>query len=115
MSDELPESMQELMLKDFNYIEIYEYDMSQHQHLSDLQCQFLLRHSLVLQNNYADKKSKPISRMEAYIHEMSSILMKACHLDDGRYLVMKHVDRVLKIGENSYAAQADREGRRGLG
>lgn len=78
--------------------------------LSRDQIKFLYKLKLVLLNNDSDLESK---RCERFIDDFVHYLYDKAGMDDGIDLIMRPCNLYLNIGNESFAAIADMEGRRG--
>lgn len=83
---------------------------SEHSHLEVPQKRFLNKLRLVLLNNdYASEESN----FEKFIDNMMLFVYDHMGFDDGKRLIMRPCNLKLHIGDNSYAAHTDLEGRIG--
>ena len=108
--DEPPQAIQDLVINELDYDEIYTYNSNKHKN-TDQQAIFFTKMSLVLHNNAThNKENAKIPRIEKYIDDFVIELTKACQLDVNPKLMMHPGVLKLKIGEAAFAANADREG-----
>lgn len=103
---ELSEELKELLLPNFGKNEILTYNYMEHQSLNKNQRKFLWKLSNVFSNSESDIAEK-------HVDELMALVCDIAGLDDGINLTMQPCNLKLTIESNSFAAHADREGRRG--
>ena len=108
---ELPEFIKELYLEDFSTNEIKVFNPKMHMQMSEIAVSFLVKLRLVVENN---AQVDDVPREERFIDDMAIDLLKAVKYDDGINLTMRPCSLRLVVGDRHFAAEADREGRRGL-
>ena len=108
---ELPEFIKELYLEDFSTDEIKVFNPKMHMQMSEIAVSFLVKLRLVVENN---AQVDDVPREERFIDDMAIDLLKAVKYDDGINLTMRPCSLRLVVGDRHFAAEADREGRRGL-
>jgi hypothetical protein len=112
LEEDVPDSVKDLYLEDVTPKKILIFDPDEYPELNDTVSSFLVKLSLVLLNN---AHTNDVPREEKLIDDMAVELMKAVKYDDGRDLTMRSCSLRLQIGDRIFAAEADREGRRGIG
>ncbi|KAK9659905.1 hypothetical protein K7432_018304, partial [Basidiobolus ranarum] len=103
-------SFAKFYLPGFNKGEIMTFVPTKHPELFSSQKKFLNKLRIVMVNN--DITSVGIN-FEKYIDEFVSFLYSEMEFDDGEELTMQPCHLRMEIGETTFAAYADREGRRG--
>jgi hypothetical protein len=108
---EIPTYVKDLYLEDFSADEIKVFNPKKYPNMGETVSSFLIKLRLVVENN-AQVGDTP--REERFIDDMAIELMKAIKYDDGKNFTMRPCSLRLVVGDRSFAAEADREGRRGL-
>lgn len=108
---DVPQFVQKLYLDNISTDDIKIYNPNKHNDLSETLSSFLIKLRLVLENNV---RMYDVPREERFIDDMAIELMKIVKYDDGKHFTMRPCSLKLVIGDKSFAAEADREGRRGL-
>jgi hypothetical protein len=109
--DELSSGLKELALNDFGEPEIKTYIPSKDDGLSTRQRRFLVKLRQVLINNDPDSEAP---NCERFVDDLISFVCECAELDDGLELTLRPSNLYLQISNSSFAAMADREGRRGI-
>lgn len=104
------DGLQSLELPGFNDGSIFAYEANPNDGLDVVQRKFLTKLRFVLINNHPDSTA---SRCEEYVRDLAVHLCDCAGLDDGMNLVLLPCNLRLQIGGASFAAIADKEGRRG--
>jgi len=99
------------ILEDFDRDSISNFNPSVHDRLTKNQRKFLVKLREVVVNNNVAGGTK--GSFERYIDEFVLFLYDMAGFDDGRDLIMRPCNLVLDLGDDDFAAQADREGTRG--
>jgi len=107
---EVPSSAKDLFLETFSEGEIRLFDPEAYNNMDENISIFLIKLKMVLDNN---AQLVDVSREEGYIDDMMREVTRAVKYDDGKHLIMKHCSLKLTVGDRTFAAIADREGRRG--
>jgi hypothetical protein len=107
-----PESVKDLYLENFSTEEIKIFNPKKHKDIGETAASFLVKLRLVMENN---ARVNDTPREEKFIDDMAIELMKAVKYDDGINLTMRPCSLKLVVNDRSFAAEADREGRKGLG
>lgn len=100
----------DILLPSFNSGTILSYVARIDDKLNTLQRRFLLKLKLVLLNNNPDFDTSSDKR---YIDDLLMVLLDICGFDDGLELILRPCYLRLNVGKESFAAIADKEGRRG--
>lgn len=108
--DDINEELKDLFLEGFNRDEVRVYKPIKHTNLPKKAQVFLYKLSTVVNNNY--QQTEP-PHVEDYIHELMDNVLKDAGFEDGIELILMPCVLRLSIGEESFAAHSDREGRRG--
>jgi len=109
--DLVPQYVRELYLDNISTDDIKVFNPKKNNDLSETLSSFLIKLRLVLENN---ARVYDVPREEKFIDDMAIELMKIVKYDDGKLFTMRPCSLKLVIGDKSFAAEADREGRRGL-
>lgn len=104
------EPLQELVLGDFDASQTRTYYPNKDDGLTTRQRRFLIKLRLVLINNDPDLGA---SHCERFLDDLVGFLCEEAGLDDGLNMTLRPCNLQLTIGESTFAALADREGRRG--
>jgi len=110
--DDLPQTVKDLYLEEMTPNKIMVFDPDEHPEMNDTMCSFLIKLKIVLRNNI---QFSDVPREEEFIDDMTVDLMKSMKYDDGKELTMGSCTLKLSVGSRNFAAEADREGRRGAG
>lgn len=102
--------LESLKLPEFDNGSIFAYDANPDDGLNTIQRKFLTKLRYVLINNDLDSTA---SNCEEYVRDLASHLCDCAGLDDGMNLVLLPCNLRLRVGQESFAAIADKEGRRG--
>lgn len=108
--EDINHNLSQLYLENFNKEKIITYVPSKEDELSTNQRRFLGKLKLILINNDPDSEAP---NCERFIDDLLSLICDYAELDDGLELTLRPCNLKLKIGDNEYAAIADKEGRRG--
>lgn len=109
--DEILPSLFEFVLPDFGYKEIISFNPEEHRHsLSKNQIKFMYKLKLILINNNPDSEARACER---FVDDFVRYLYEMAEMDDGIDLIMRPCNLYLQILDESFAAIADLEGRRG--
>jgi hypothetical protein len=103
-------NLAELLLDEYDEGKIKSYVPDKDDGLTSNQRRFLLKLKLVLINNDPDSEA---AHCERYVDDMVTFLCERANLDDGLELTMRPCNLYLSVGEDKFAAIADKEGRRG--
>lgn len=109
-NDDITSELKELFLDDFDRDNIRIFKPHKNQHLSKSAQLFLYKLSMVVNNNYVAVEPKHV---EDYIHDLMENVLRHAKFEDGTELILMPSVLNLNIGEESFAARADKEGRRG--
>lgn len=109
-NDDINERLKDLFLEGFNRDEVRVYKPIRHKDLPKKAQVFLYKLSTVVNNNY--QQTEP-PHVEDYIHELMDNVLKDAGFEDGIELILMPCVLRLSIGEESFAAYSDKEGRRG--
>lgn len=104
------DGLQSLELPGFNDGSIFAYEANPNDGLNVVQRKFLTKLRFVLINNHPDSTA---SKCEEYVRDLAVHLCDCAGLDDGMNLVLLPCNLRLQVGGASFAAIADKEGRRG--
>lgn len=107
----VPQYIKDLYLDNIHTDDIKIFNPKKHNDLSETLSSFLIKLRLVLENNV---RMYDVPREERFIDDMAIELMKIVKYDDGKFFTMRPCSLKLVIDDKSFAAEADREGRRGL-
>jgi hypothetical protein len=107
-----PLSAKELYLEDMTKDKVLIFHPEDCSQMSETASAFLVKLKLVLFNN---AQISDVSREERFIDDMAIDLMRAVKYDDGKNFTMRSCTLKLAVGSKTFAAEADREGRRGTG
>ena len=108
--DDINQGLKDLFLESFNRDQIRTYNPRKHTDLSKSAQTFLYKLHLVVSNNFVDIEPMHV---EAYIHDLMNNILKAAKFEDGADLILRPCILRLQLGLESFAAYADKEGRRG--
>lgn len=108
--DDINQELRDLLLEGFDRDEVRMFKPRQHKHLSKAAQTFLYKLSIVVNNNYVQVEP---THMEDYIHDLMDNVLRGAKFEDGTELILMPCLLGLFIGEEYFAAYADREGRRG--
>lgn len=108
--EDVDQELRDLYLDDFNIDEIRKYKPQEYPHFPKNIRSFLSKLKLVVNNNYADVQPP---RVEGYIHDLMNFLLTEANFDDGLHLTLRTCVLDLQISDETFAANADKEGRRG--
>ena len=108
--NDINQELRDLFLEGFDRDAIRLYKPKQHKGLPKIAQTFLYKLNMVVNNNY--QLVEP-SHVEEYIHELMDNVLRAAMFEDGTELILMPCQLRLSIGEEEFAARADREGRRG--
>ncbi|KXN67853.1 hypothetical protein CONCODRAFT_10040 [Conidiobolus coronatus NRRL 28638] len=103
-------SMSELLLPEYDTSAIRNYIQGASSNLTKHQKMFLHKLKLVLLNN---NPSSEAPNCERYVDDLMTFLFGISDLDGGEDLTLRPCNLNLVIGDHSFAAQADKEGRKG--
>lgn len=106
----VPQCVKDLYLENFSTDEIKVFNHKKHIELSETASSFLIKLKLVVENN---THVNDVPREERFIDDMAIELLKTVKYDDGKNFTMRPCSLKLVVGDKSFAAEADREGRRG--
>lgn len=109
--ENVPQYIKDLYLDNIHTDDIKIFNPKKHNDLSETLSSFLIKLRLVLENN---ARMYDVTREERFIDDMAIELMKIVKYDDGKFFTMRPCSLKLVIDDKSFAAEADREGRRGL-
>jgi len=99
-----------LLLEGFSEKEIVTFDPKEHD-IDEDASSFLIKLKLVLENS---SQIADVLREERFIDDMMRELLRATKYDDAKHLVMIPCSLKLVVGDRTFSAEADREGRLGL-
>lgn len=103
--------LKELSLPIFDEGSIKTYIPNINDGMTTKQRKFLLKLKIVLINNDPDSEA---SSCERFLDDLMNFFCDEAQLDDGLELTLRPCNLYLNIGNESFAAIADKEGRRGL-
>lgn len=103
--------LNDLILPTFNEGNIKSYIPNINDGMTKKQRKFLLKLKIVLINNDPDSEA---SSCERFLDDLMNFLCDEAELDDGLELTLRPCNLYLNIGNEPFAAIADKEGRRGL-
>ena len=109
-NDDINPELIDILLEGFDRDAIRLYKPMQHKDLPKRAQTFLYKLSTVVNNNY--QQVEP-AHVENYIHDLMDNVLREAKFEDGTELILMPCQLRLTIGEESFAAYADREGRRG--
>jgi len=109
--ENVPKYIKDLYIDNIHTDDIKIFNPKKHNDLSETLSSFLIKLRLVLENN---ARMYDVPREERFIDDMAIELMKIVKYDDGKFFTMRPCSLKLVIDDKSFAAEADREGRRGL-
>lgn len=102
--------LKDLFLHDFDRDAIRIYKPQNHKDLPKHAQTFLYKLSTVVNNNHVP--IEPV-HVEDYIHDLMDNVLREAKFEDGTELILMPCVLKLVIGEENFAAHADKEGRRG--
>lgn len=108
--DDVNSELRELFLEYFDRDSIRIFRPNKHKELPKRAQTFLFKLSIVINNNY--QQVEP-AHVEEYIHDLMDNVLREALFEDGTELVLMPCILRLSIGEESFAAYSDKEGRRG--
>ena len=108
--DDINSELLDLLLEDFDRDAIRVYKPPKQKHLPKRAQTFLYKLSTVVNNNY--QQVEP-THVEDYIHDLMDNVLREAKFEDGMELILMPCLLRLTIGNESFAAHADKEGRRG--
>lgn len=108
--EDIPDDLKILLLENYRGGDIIEYKADTNDGLNKIQRKFIQRLKLVMINNNPDSTE---SHNERYIDDFIGFLLDVTGFDDGMDLTLRPCSLSLEIGEHTFAAIADKEGRRG--
>ena len=111
-NDDLPQTVKDLYLEEMTPNKIMTFDPDEHPEINETMYPFLIKLRMVMFNNV---QFSDVHREEKFIDDMTVDLMRSMKYDDGKEFTMKSCTLKLSIGSRNFAAEADREGRRGTG
>jgi len=100
----------QLLLPEYNEAQIKAYVPSKDDKLTTYQRKFLVKLRQVLINNDPDSEAP---QCEKFVDDLLSFMCDLAELDDGLELILRPCNLKLQINNETFAAIADREGRRG--
>lgn len=103
--------LKNIILPEFNESNIKTYIPNINDGLTTDQRKFLLKLKIVLINNDPDSQA---SSCERFLDDLMNFICDKAELDDGLELTLRPCNLYLNIGNEYFAAIADKEGRRGL-
>lgn len=103
--------LKNIILPKFNESNIKTYIPNVNDGLTTDQRKFLLKLKIVLINNDPDSQA---SSCERFLDDLMNFICDKAELDDGLELTLRPCNLYLNIGNEYFAAIADKEGRRGL-
>ena len=109
-NDDINSELVDLLLEDFDRDAIRVYKPLKQKHLPKRAQTFLYKLNTVVNNNY--QQVEP-THVEDYIHDLMDNVLREAKFEDGTELILMPCLLRLTIGEESFAAHADKEGRRG--
>ncbi len=107
---DINEELRDLFLEGFNRDEIRVYKPEMNKQLLKPAQTFLYKLSIVVNNNYSLVEP---THVEDYIHDLMDNVLRGAKFEDGTDLILMPCLLRLYVGENSFAAHADKA--RGLG
>ena len=108
--DDVSPELKDLFLQGFDRDEIRIYKPQNHKNLPKRAQTFLYKLSTVVNNNHVP--IEPV-HVENYIHDLMENVLREAKFEDGTELILMPCVLRLVIGEEGFAAHADKEGRRG--
>jgi len=111
-SEDLPQTVKDLYLEEMTPNKIMTFDPDEHPEMNETMYSFLVKLKIVLRNNI---QFRDVPREERFIDDMTVDLMRSMKYDDGKEFTMGSCTLKLSVGSRNFAAEADREGRRGTG
>ena len=110
--EDLPQTVKDLYLEEMTPNKIMIFDPDEHPEMNEIIYSFLIKLKVVLRNNI---QFSDVPREEKFIDDMTVDLMKSMKYDDGKEFTMGSCTLRLSVGSRNFAAEADREGKRGTG
>ena len=107
---DVPPRLNDLLLPNFNRDAIRTYKPQDHKDLPKHAQTFLYKLSTVVNNNYVPIEP---AHVEDYIHDLMEDVLRNAMFEDGTDLILMPCVLRLAIGDEEFAAYADKEGRRG--
>ena len=108
--DDVNQELNDILLEGFDRDDVRVYKPQKHKHLPKRAQTFLYKLNTVVNNNY--QQVEP-THVEDYIHDLMDNVLREAKFEDGTELILMPCLLRLTIGEESFAAHADKEGRRG--
>ena len=109
-SDDVNQELNDILLEGFDRDAVRVYKPYKHKTIPKRAQTFLYKLSTVVNNNY--QQVEP-THVEDYIHDLMDNVLREAKFEDGTELILMPCLLRLTIGEESFAAHADKEGRRG--
>ena len=109
-NDDINPELIDILLEGFDRDAVRLYKPMQHKDLPKRAQTFLYKLNTVVNNNY--QQVEPV-HVEDYIHDLMDNVLREAKFEDGTELILMPCLLRLTIGEESFAAHADKEGRRG--